>query len=187
MRMDTLNPFDPITFSMGKVQYGSTRNIISDTLTFGGTFRYLDHTQGIDASEEFKKLLATSCDVYNCSYEYIREPFAADFSIYNEETCAQIAEEAITEVLGKDALTTYPAWMASEPFAFYQKYFPGVFAFLGTENEALGTGADNHHPQFDVDENTLMLGVKMTVAYAKAFLYYEEKIPYKKETRTVHE
>src|SRR5699024_11468640 len=69
---------------------------------------------------------------------------------------------------GEDALMTYPAWMASEPFALYQKYFTGVFAFLGTENEALGTGADNHHPQFDIDESTLMPGVKMTVAYARS-------------------
>src|SRR5699024_7848338 len=187
MRMNTLNPFDPITFSMGTVQYGSANNIIGDTLRFGGTFRYLHHTQGIHASKEFKKLLATSCDIYNCSYEYIREPFAADFAIYNEETCADIAGSAITEVLGEDALMTYPAWMASEPFAFYQKYFPGVFAFLGTENEALGTGADNHHPQFDIDEYTLMPGVKMTVAYAKSFLQYEGEIPYDRETRPVHE
>lgn len=187
MRMNTLNPFDPITFSMGKVQYGSTHNIISDNLTFGGTFRYLHHAQGIQASENFKKLLTKSCEVYHCSYEYIREPFAADFSIYNEETCAHIAQEVITEALGEDALMTYPAWMASEPFAFYQKYFPGVFAFLGTENKAIGTGADNHHPQFDIDENTLMLGVNMTVAYAKAFLQYDENIPYPTETRPVHE
>lgn len=187
MRMNTLNPFEPVTFSIGKVQYGSANNIISDTLTFGGTFRYLHHAQGIHASKEFKELLATSCDLYNCSYKYIQEPFAADFSIYNDETCARIAKKAITESFGEETLMTYPAWMASEPFAFYQKYFPGVFAFLGTENEALGTGADNHHPQFDVDENTLMLGVNMTVAYAKAFLHYDEEIPYDTESRPVHE
>src|SRR5699024_5394684 len=130
-----------------KVQYGSANNIIGDTLTFGGTFRYLHHAQGIHASEEFKKILAASCDIYNCSYDYIREPFAADFSIYNDETCASIAEAAITEALSENTLMAYPAWMASEPFAFYQKYFPGVFAFLGTENKTHGTGADNHHPQ----------------------------------------
>lgn len=187
MRMQNLNPFDPVTFSVGKLDYGSAANIIGDSLTFSGTFRYLHHEQGIQAAQTFKKLLAATCELYNCSYEYLRQPFAADFTIYNDEKCAQIAAKAISARLGKDVLTTHPAWMASEPFAFYQKYFPGIFAFLGTENKALGTGADNHHPQFDIDESTLMLGVKMTVAYAEEFLAYEGEIPYQKESRPVHE
>ncbi|MFP3381430.1 amidohydrolase, partial [Bacillus sp. SIMBA_069] len=79
--------------------------------------------------------------------------------------CAAIAQHAVTKAIGSHALYTYPAWMASESFAFYQKYFPGVFAFVGIENEEKGTGAEHHNAHFDIDEDVLKLGVAATVQY----------------------
>jgi amidohydrolase len=183
MRVNTLNPFDPLTFSVGNVQTGSSHNVISDTLTFSGTFRYLHYEQGKHAEQEFKRILQRICELHGCQYEYEIEPKASDITVYNNDECTTIAQEAVQQSAGRNALYTYPAWMASETFAFYQKYFPGVFAFLGTENAKKGTGADNHHPQFDIDEDTLKLGVMVTIKNALLFLDYNKDILFEPETR----
>jgi hypothetical protein len=72
--------------------------------------------------------------------------------------------------------------MASETFGFYQKCFPGVFAFVGIKNPEKGTGAEHHNIYFDLDEDALKLGVAATVQYTIDFLDNEKPINYTAET-----
>lgn len=185
MRMNTLDPFKAITFSMGSVNAGSNHNIIPDSLNFKGTFRYLHYEQGLAAERAFKDKLKRIAELHNCTYEYIAEPFAMDLAVYNQEECAEIAAEAVKKSLGQDVTYHYPAWMASEPFAFYQKYLPGVFAFVGIENEEKGTGADHHHSKFELDEDVLKLGVAATVQYAVDFLKSDKEFTFEAEEMDV--
>src|SRR5699024_2823380 len=136
-----LNPFDPITLSIGSVQSGEASNVIPKTLTFKGTVRYLNYKQGLTAQTEIKNILEKETEFHQCNYKYIREPVAKDSTIYNNEECSQIAINSVKSTLGKKHLTTHPIWMASDTFSYYMKYFPGVYAFLGIKNSDLGTGA----------------------------------------------
>src|SRR5699024_10579598 len=139
------------------------------------------------AAAEMKRLLRATCELHGCTFEFIEEPKALDLVVYNEETCAEIAEEAIEKSMGAEVLGEHPAWMASEPFAFYQKYFPGVFAFLGTQNEELGTGAEHHNIHFDIDEDVLKIGVAATVQYTLDFLRFEGEIEFEATKESVEE
>ena len=51
--------------------------------------------------------------------------------------------------------------MGSEDFSYYQKVVPGFFYFLGVGNQARGITAMIHTPDFDVDEDSLVVGVKV--------------------------
>lgn len=178
MRLHKLNPFEPITYSVGTVSAKGAANVIPEKIEFSGTARYLHIEQGRTAAAEFKRLLEATCDFHGCTFEYVVEPEAKDIVVYNHGDCARIAEHAIKKSLGKEVLAKHAAWMASEPFAFYQKYFPGVFAFLGTYNEALGTGAEHHNTHFDIDEDVLKIGVAATLQYTLDFLSFKEKIDF---------
>ncbi|MBN6205360.1 amidohydrolase [Ralstonia pickettii] len=187
MRMNTLDPFQATTFSIGSVHAGTVSNIIPEELQFSGTIRYLHYEQGVRAEKEFKRILEKLCDLHHCTFEYVIEPKAKDLLVHNQTDCAAIAREAVINSLGEDAVVNYPAWMASESFSFYQKYFPGVFAFLGVENPDKGTGADNHNPHFDIDEDVLKLGVASTVQYALDFLNSDKKVNFAPEQKAVQE
>ncbi len=187
MRLTTLNPFDPITISIGNIEYGTVANIIPQTLTFSGTCRFLHFSQGKQAEIHFKELLTKLCDLHHCKYTYINEPKAMDLFVYNNEQCSTIATESISKILGKEAHYQYPAWLASESFSLYQKYFPGVFAFLGIENSELGSGAEHHNEHFDLDEAALKIGVTSTVQYAIDFLKNQLEIDFTPEKKTIQE
>lgn len=180
-RMNSLDPFKAITFSIGSVNGGSSHNVIPDSLNFKGTYRFLHYEQGLKAEQEFRDKLDKIAALHDCTYEYIMEPKAMDLSVYNQEDCAEIAFDAVKDSIGEESIYNYPAWMASEPFALYQKYLPGVFAFLGIENEEKGTGADHHSSLFDIDEDVLKLGVASTVQYAAEFLNSDKEIYFKPE------
>jgi amidohydrolase len=51
--------------------------------------------------------------------------------------------------------------MGAEDFSKFQKVIPGFFYFLGVGNKAQGITAMVHTPDFDVDEESLVIGVKM--------------------------
>lgn len=185
MRLTSLDPFQTITYSIGSISAGTAANVIPDDLRFSGTARYLQYNQGVRAATEFNRLLEKICDLHKCTFEYITKPIAKDLLVNNDETCAAIADNAIKSTLGEEALIHYPAWMASEPFAYYQKYFPGVFAFVGIENVKKGVGAEHHNAHFDIDEDVLKLGVTATVQYTLDFLNSDKKIDFKTEERVV--
>ena len=57
-------------------------------------------------------------------------------------------------------LATKP-FMPAEDFSEYQKVVPGFFYFLGVGNKAKGITAAWHTAEFDVDEESLVVGVKV--------------------------
>src|SRR5699024_1251696 len=185
VKHDTLDPFMPITYYIGHLHSGSVANAIPDELSFRGTARYLHAEQGRHLKRVFDDLLEKSCDLYHCSYEYVEQTKPIDLLVYNEETCAEIALKSIETSIGEDVIFEYPAWLASEPFGLYQKYFPGVFAFVGIKNEQKGTGAEHHNAHFDLDEDVLKLGTVATIQYALDFLEKNPSISYEAETRDV--
>ncbi|MEH7276504.1 amidohydrolase [Neobacillus vireti] len=185
MRLNALDPFQTITYAIGSISAGSVSNIIPETLHFSGTCRYLNYEQGIRAEHEFKRILEKICELHQCTFEFIAEPKAMDLFVYNQEDCASIALEAVKTSLGEEAVYHYPAWMASETFAYYQKYFPGVFAFLGIENKEKGIGAEHHNAHFDLDEDVLKLGVAATVQFTVDFLNNKKEINFTPEQNSL--
>lgn len=183
LRTNHLEPFGPITFSMGHVNAGHAANVIPETLTCSGTFRFLHMAQGRAAQAALERLIKDIPPLHGCTARFIKAPNAIDLLVNNPAPCSALATQWLTDAFGKDVLHHYPAWMASESFALLQRYFPGVFAFLGIGNEAEGFSADNHNPHFDIDESALPLGVASTLEYTLQYLKCNETIEFEPETQ----
>jgi len=162
------------SFSLGKVQSGSKRNIIPDTLEFGGSFRFYEHRIGVKAKAEFMRLLASICASYECGYTVTKE-IGPTLPLVNNAACAEIARNTVRNMENAQ-LAAFPRSMGSESFSAAQRLYPGAFAYLGIENDELGSGAANHSPEFDIDENALYLGSALEAGYAVDFLNNTEKI-----------
>lgn len=178
IRMKYVSPTDVLTFSIGKVECGTALNIVPDELTFAGTVRTFN-VEGAGASfmKQFMDVIEAECKLNQCTYEIIsmRDPL---FENYNNETCSEIAKNAIRKYMGEEALTKTQPWMACESFQAYLKYWPGVITFTGIQNAALGTGANHHTPEFDLDEKGMIYGVSAAIGYVVDFLNYEGEIPF---------
>ena len=51
--------------------------------------------------------------------------------------------------------------MGAEDFSRYQQVIPGFFYFLGVGNKSKGITAMIHTPEFDADEDSLVIGVRV--------------------------
>lgn len=166
-----------LSFSLGKVEAGSKRNIIPSKLDFAGSFRFFDHKVGIKAKQEFLRLCNSICKTYHCTFELTKE-IGPTLPLVNEEHCTAIGIRALEETIGLQNQVHKEPDMGSESFSAALHMWPGVYSHLGIQNAALGSGAPNHSPKFDIDENALMIGTAMHIAFSFAFLQDTEKIPF---------
>ena len=169
LRLTKVDPFKTCTYSVGLLQAGNQRNVIPQTLTFGGTMRTFDRDGvGMTFREEFKKAVDGICAAYGCKVTYnLGTP---GYGVVNDADMARWARKVIGEELGKDNVGTWDPWMASESYSQYLQQWPGVFAFLGMQNEEKGVGAAHHNQEFDIDEDVLYKGAAASATYAIEYL-----------------
>ena len=68
---------------------------------------------------------------------------------------------SIRRAVGDTNVFEFPKRMGAEDFSYYEQVIPGFFLRLGSGNKAKGITAESHTPEFDIDEDCLVVGVKV--------------------------
>ena len=85
---------------------------------------------------------------------------------YDEDVLRRAAER----VLGPDAVGSYRGTLSGEDFSRFLNRVPGVLAFVGTRNPAIGAAYPQHSCFYTVDESVLVNGSMLAAQYAVDFL-----------------
>lgn len=169
-RLAKVNPFTTLTYSLGMLKAGNVGNVIPQTLTFAGNARFLDREEsGMPFYNEFRGALEKISEAYKVTYNYDRFD-RPGFPVTNDKEMAILTRDWFGKEFGEENIVIPEPWMASESFAQYLVQWPGVFAFLGMENEEKGIGAAHHNHLFDVDEDVLAMGAAGAAIYAFNYL-----------------
>ncbi|RRJ63409.1 amidohydrolase [Paenibacillus oralis] len=167
-----INPYENVVLSFGKIEGGSTSNMIPDTCSMSGTMRFFDRNVGLHLQSSFGRWVEHIVTAHRCqiSIDY----FGRGMPVVNRPEDAARAREAILKVV-PEAESNYslPPQMRSDTFGTYIDEFSGVFVLLGIDNPKLGTGADGYTRKYDLDESCLIKGTLATLEYAKLFLDWE--------------
>jgi amidohydrolase len=155
-RIDTQ---EPLVITLGSIHGGNRFNIIADEVVLEGTMRTLSEEVRVKAHEMMKKTLDGITSAYGATAEL-------EFNLptpvtYNDPKLVEETLPTIKRILGDKNLLNPKPQMGAEDFSEYQKIIPGFFYFLGVGNKAKGITAMIHTPEFDVDEESLLVGVKL--------------------------
>ncbi len=103
------------------------------------------------------------------AYSWPRERNAP--ATVNDQALEENMRTTLRQALGEENLLLLdsPFPFASEDFAHYLQHIPGVYYWLGVANPAKGIAGIPHTPDFDVDEDCIMVGVN---AMSKMLLVY---------------
>ena len=88
----------------------------------------------------------------------------------NDAKCSAIAENASSEIVGKNNVIKFEKVTGSEDFSFYLEKAPGALAFVGCRNEEKCARFSLHSDNFNIDEDVLEIGTKLYVKYALDYL-----------------
>jgi amidohydrolase len=81
--------------------------------------------------------------------------------VFNDPLLVNETLPVMKRVLGEANVALLPPFMVSEDYAYYQQVIPGFFYFLGVGNKSKGITAGWHTPEFEVDEESLVIGAKV--------------------------
>lgn len=154
-----LYAIDPVVVTVGKFQGGDRWNIVSGEAVLEGTTRYFRREIGPELKERMERIVKETAKAYGASaeleYQFLILP------TINDDACTDIARQAVTEVLGADAIHESDLIMGGEDFSFYQEDKPGCFLFVGTYNPACNATYPNHSNYFTSDESVLAGGSRV--------------------------
>ncbi len=155
-RIDTM---EPLVITIGSIHGGNRFNIIADEVRLEGTMRTLNEEVRKSAIAMMKQTLAGVTSSYGASFEL---EFGNNNPVtYNDPALVAATLPIMKKVLGEKNLISPRPQMGAEDFSRFQQVIPGFFYFLGVGNQAKGINAMIHTPAFDVDEESLVVGVRV--------------------------
>lgn len=164
IRSRRIDPQDPIVLTIGKIEGGDRENIIADEVRLLGTIRTLNEDTRSRIHKLMDEILAGVTSAHGAAYDLEIE---RQYSVTtNPEPLASATLSTIERIAGKQNVVTTKPVSGAEDFSEFQKVIPGFFYWLGVANSQRGITAALHTADYDVDEASLVTGVKVMTAIA---------------------
>lgn len=158
-----VNPLEPVVITIGRMQGGTTFNVIPETAELEGTVRCFSSAVRTAIPELLQRVLTGIASGYGCSVELACLQMVP--AVHNDDTLTDIARQEAVRLLGAQSVLPAEPTMGAEDFALYQERVPGCFFWLGS-----GGSHNWHHPAYAVDERMLPIGAGLLAATAEAAL-----------------
>jgi hippurate hydrolase len=166
-----VNVFDPCVVTIGKIEAGTTDNVIPETASMLGTIRTLSARRRIAVQEGLAQLAKGIASAHGVSAEV---NFIGGFPVTVCDGRAVAFGQRVTEELfGEGAWKTLDApIMGAEDFSYVLEKVPGAMFFLGAAHE----GADYrsccpiHSNRMVLDDSVMARGAALHAALAQRFL-----------------
>jgi amidohydrolase len=151
-----VDPLDTAVVTVGSIQGGDAFNVIPQTVTLKGTIRtYTKETKTL-----VHERLAVLCDSIakgmGCEAEL--EIKQMTIAVDNHAETSQRVRETLRGVVGAENLHSDLRTMGAEDVSYFMDDIPGCYFLVGAGNKARDMAYPHHHPKFDIDEDSLVVG-----------------------------
>jgi amidohydrolase len=159
IRSRRIHPLEPLVITVGTIKGGDRSNIIADEVKMEGTMRTLNEEVRSLAQKMMRETLAGVTSAYGATFDLQFD--SPNPVTYNDPRLVEETLPTIRRIVGEANVLAPKPLMPAEDFSYYQKVIPGFFFFLGVGNKAKGLMPQWHTADFDVDEESLVVGVKV--------------------------
>ena len=155
----SVDPVDPAVLTIGKIEGGTRSNIIAEKVTLEGTVRALSETNRKKIPQLMEGIVKGITQSFGATSTFDYRPSIPP--VTNHPEFGQTMLPTLIGVLGKDKVLPLPPQMVAEDFAYYARRIPGFFFFLGVKSPFQTTTAALHSPNFNPDERSIAVGIKL--------------------------
>ena len=158
-----MNPFAKYVYSIGKLEGGTTQNVIADHAYMLGTIRTFDMEVDSFLIRRIQEV-AQHCAKEIGARAEITSSLKA-LVVYNNPYLSDLVLDSAAKVVGQEHVVHMPEKLSSEDFSQYLTQKPGVFIRLGTRNEKKGCTTLPHNNDFMIDEDAFPIGTDTCVQF----------------------
>ena len=158
----SVDVFNPAVVTVGRIQAGTTNNIIPHVAEIEGTIRTVSEHTRAKVHDNLRRVASNIAEAHGASAE--PEVILGYPVTSNDDEFAEFTLETATNVLGDDRVIRFPnPVMGAEDFSYVLNEVPGTMMFLG------GTHPDrdprsapaNHSNLVNFDEDAMPTGVEL--------------------------
>ncbi len=145
--------------TVGTFNGGYRHNILADVVNISGTVRTVSDEDRDKAKQSIEHIMSGLKAAYGIDYEYTYE-YGYPVMV-NDSYVTSILKEEAENLLGKEHVIEVNQALGGEDFGYYLQQRKGTFYRLGISNKEKGITAPNHSSGFNIDENSLVIGVTL--------------------------
>lgn len=147
-----IDPRETVALTVGKCGGGTAVNIIPDTAELMVAFRTFNRDVRSHLNQRVPEIIDHTVKMWRGDYT------VTDFhtpSTFTDETFCKELEPFITEIVGRDNVSSMPCMAGTEDFGYITEHVPSMFAILGAGSS---DNAPMHNPNMVLDESVFHLG-----------------------------
>jgi amidohydrolase len=144
--------------TVGKIKSGVRFNIIPESAEMIGTIRTLDYGMKDHINRRMMEMVPDIARAYGGEAS-IEIKDATDIT-YNDPELVSTMLPTLKRIAGDENIQSQKAVTGAEDFSYFQREVPGFFFFLGGMTPGNEEPYPHHTPDFMIDEDGLILGVK---------------------------
>ncbi len=163
-----IDSFEPVIITIGTFHGGKSPHTIPADVVIQGTVRTFTPEVRKQIEQLVRQTLAGVTAAYGATFDLDYK--TGSMVVFNDPKLVEESLPSIRRAVGATNVFEFPMRMGAEDFSYYQQVIPGFFLRLGSGNKARGITAESHTAEFDVDEECLVIGVKVMANLALDFL-----------------
>ncbi len=156
-----IRPLDEAVLTIGKIEGGSRRNIIAESVKIEGTMRAFKEEVYRKMKNRLFEIAIGMEKAFDCKINvHIKDDYPAvnnDIKLFEE----------FKEAIENEKTKILEPLMIAEDFSYYQKEVPGLFFMLGSRNEEKGFMDGLHNINFNFQEDILLNGIDIYIKLLK--------------------
>lgn len=162
-----VDPLDMVVISVGKLEGGTARNIIPQTVSLSGSFRLFREDTRDLVKRRISEVAEGVASAHGCRAD-VDFPMGIGAVINDTEVAARA--RAVFAGFSDRATVVEMPWMASEDVGLLMQRNPSAYLLVGSANHERQLDYPHHHPRFDFDEAVLPLSVGLMSALIADYL-----------------
>ena len=167
----TVDPHEAAVLTVSSIQAGESINVIPAKAVLRGTLHTANEKIRRELAEQVRKIAdgLTKSLGAACTVE-IKQGVP---NLVNHPAVADVLFMSASEFVGMRNTWDVAPLLGGEDFARYLEHIPGAFILIGCGNEEKGIIHPHHHGKFDVDEDSLLIGMQILTYAALELLKME--------------
>jgi amidohydrolase len=164
------SPLAPAVITVGKIEGGSTSNVIPDSVSLLGTVRTLDDVTRTKIFDSMKRVVDSVASMFKAPTPELEITKGYPATV-NNDTMVSLVERVAKGLLGEAGVKTIPQpTMGGEDFSYYLQNVPGAMFRLGVASSNEHHNAPLHSARFNFNDDAIRTGILMMTGIVFEFL-----------------
>jgi amidohydrolase len=153
------DPLDQSVVSITSIRAGNSFNVIPGEVELKGTLRTFAAATRAHLRERLQAVVAGVATAWRGHAEFeFRHNSPA---VVNDAAASAEFAALAAGIVGQEQVVEMAPMMGGDDMALWLQEAPGVYFFVGARNAELAADRPHHHPEFDIDEESLPLAVEL--------------------------